>query len=77
MVYKDDDSRRLRMPQILVGEAIRAMEPALALGGATAGAAGQDLVLTPGDEVVLSVTVSEGTPEYAGACRRIPPTARG
>ena len=66
VVFKDDDSRRLRLPEGLVSEAIRAMDPATHQGGAAASSMGQGLVPAPAEEKILSITVSEGAAEHTG-----------
>lgn len=48
VVFEVDDSHRLRLPEGLVSEAIRAMDPATSQSGATAGSTEQGLVVQGG-----------------------------
>ena len=66
VVYKDDASCHLRLPKGLVSEAIRAMDPVTHHGTANGGTAEQAIIPGPPEEVVLSITVSEGPTEDSG-----------
>ena len=66
VVFKDDASCHLRLPDGLVSEAIRALDPVTHHGQANGGAAEQAIIPGPTEEVILSITVSEGPTEDSG-----------